>query len=267
VIVQDIIDLIVPRVLESSSSFPSGFWSTDEVVGYVNKVQRDMILKMQALKSLGAVASSVGVRLYAEPADSMQLDRIAFAQQPLVQTNRLSLDLANPAWRGDTGRPQLFHQDELPTKTFETDYKPITGMAGTGYTNTGNYGVLRGMSGAYTYTATGVNGPFRRAYGARPYHSTGVSAVGMLRRMLTGTTNFETVQTVLPEAVSSPQDVLTVPAYMKWYLAYGTMQAMLSKEGEGQDLRRAAYCQSRYLRGINLYRRLVNGAPIGGGAK
>ena len=45
------------------------------------------------------------------------------------------------------------------------------------------------------------------------------------------------------------------------YLKYGVYADMLGKQGRGQDLLRAKYCDQRYQEGIALAQALLNGRP------
>jgi hypothetical protein len=50
-----------------------------------------------------------------------------------------------------------------------------------------------------------------------------------------------------------------IPDMLCPYLKYGVWADMLAKEGRGQDLPRAAYCESRFEEGIALAASLING--------
>lgn len=121
-----------------------GLWGVDEIIGYINVVQKDLVLRSQIIKLIAAVASIAGTRLYSDPAYTMEIDRIAFNNKALYRTNKYLLDRENPAWRTVPGMPKQYHQDLLPTKTFETDKAPTSAMTGSGYNIVGSpYGVLR----------------------------------------------------------------------------------------------------------------------------
>lgn len=50
----------------------------------------------------------------------------------------------------------------------------------------------------------------------------------------------------------APADIFDIPDEYVPYVVYGVMEDMLSKEGRGQDLARAAYCRERYEEGVAL---------------
>jgi hypothetical protein len=85
----------------------------------------------------------------------------------------------------------------------------------------------------------------------RPY-------AGTIRQMLSGLTNFEILGTRLMDDVTRPDDLMRVPDYVLPYVKFWTLMTMLYKQGEGQDLPRAKYCQMRFDFGVQLYRRLIS---------
>ncbi len=262
-------------MLQEDGWTANGIWDETEILGYINTVCKDFILRSEILKSVFPVASVTSQRLYDNPSASMQMDRIAFGSKALYRTNRYLLDRENPQWKTRAGIPRQYHQDQLPTKTFETDRAPTSAMTGAGYAASlpaaGRGGLLRTMTGAVTYTATlpatGRGGLLRVIYGPIAYNATGT---GVLRRMFSGQSNFEVIATTLPEDRTSVTDNLPVPDFCVLYLKFGVLKKMLEKEGEGQDLVRAKYCGARYDGGIQLFRRLMDGkamVPTAGGKR
>lgn len=247
----------------------NGLWSTDEIIGYINTVCKDFVLRAQLLKSVLPVQSTTSQRIYDDPEMTMDVDRISFSGKPLYFTTRYMLDVDNQRWRTLAGLPKMYHQDQLPTKTFETDRAPAAVMTGAGYTvtlpATGRGGILRRMSGSFGYVGSnaGVSagGVFRYNLGTIPYHSALIPTRhgGVLRQMLDGTTNFEVVATTLQVEVAVTTDFLPLPDFCKLYIKMGVLKKMLEKEGEGQDLVRAQYCGTRYSNGIALFKRLIYG--------
>lgn len=256
-------------LLQEDDWATNGFWSPEEIYEYINVVTKDFVLRAQMIKVVLPVQAVAGQRLYSDPEFTMDVDRITFAANPLYQTNRYLLDRENPKWKTLPGIPKQFHIDQLPTKTFETDRAPTSGMVGTGYSATlpsaGHGGTLRSMSGSFGYAATlpaaGRGGVLRYALGTVSYNATlvPVRRGGLLRQMFNGATNFEMIATVLTTDVSSDTDELPTPDFCKLYIKMGVLKKMLEKQGEGQDLVRAKYCGARYDNGIALFRRLIYG--------
>jgi hypothetical protein len=147
--VQQLLDQLAPLVQENQSvlsggvDWSSGLWSIPEIIGYINAVCKDFVLRSQIIKLIAAVASVTGQRLYDNPEYTMQIDRIAFNNKPTYRTNRYMLDRENILWRTLAGMPKQYHQDQLPTKTFEVDRAPTSVMTGAGYNSVTLYGVVR----------------------------------------------------------------------------------------------------------------------------
>jgi hypothetical protein len=251
----------------------NNLWNVPEIIEYINTTCKDFILRSQVLKVVAPVESVTAQRLYDDPVYTMQMDRISFSSRPLYRTNRYLLDRENPKWKTLAGVPKQYHQDQLPTKTFETDRAPTSVMTGSGYTVTlpasGRGGVLRTMSGGFGYTATlpaaGRGGLLRYVLGTIAYNATlipGRPHGGVLRQMFDGATNFEVIATVLTGDVTDATDELPVPDFCVVYIKFGVLEKMLSKEGEGQDLARSQYCSARYDNGIALFRRLIDGKDV-----
>lgn len=82
------------------------------------------------------------------------------------------------------------------------------------------------------------------------------------RKPTSDTINFQVVHSVEPTALTSTSDNLNVPDAFAMYVKYGVLEKMLSKQGEGQDLKRAVYCRQRYETGIKLAQRLLIGQEL-----
>ena len=132
--VQDILTDICLMVQEDGT-FSSGFWTETEVIDYINIVERNFFQRTGSVKAQSDIIGTAGERLFNEPTDSMELDRITFDDIPLWRTNRWQLDAGNRDWKNLTGRPRQFHQDLLATKKFQLDREIVTvGTLGTTYT-------------------------------------------------------------------------------------------------------------------------------------
>lgn len=113
-------------MVQEDTSFSSRLWTVEELLDYLNEATYHFILKTQFWKVTGNVSGSNGTRLYTDPSDSMQIDRITFRNRPIYRTNKQQLDHEDPAWRTRSGKPKRYHQDQLATHRFETDYAPAT---------------------------------------------------------------------------------------------------------------------------------------------
>lgn len=263
--VATVLNNLASRVQENRSQYggvnwSSGLWTVPELIEYINSACKAFILDTQIEKVMEPIAAVAGQRQYADPVDTMQIDRITFSNQALYRTKRIMLDRSNYKWRTLAGIPKQYHQDQLPIKNFEVDRAPAANMTGSGYSVTGSTGVLRHMSGALTYVASlPANGAgiLRYTVGQIAYNAN-YPAIGLLRQMLTGLTNFTVIATNLPADVAGPADILDVPDFAVPYVQFWVLRIMLGKEGEGQDVARAKYCGARYDNGVNLLLRLLS---------
>ncbi len=240
----------------------NGLWTSAEIINYINTVSKDLILRTQIIKQQDTVDVTAGTRLYDDPPDTMQMDRITYNGRALYRTNRYLLDRENPKWKTLSGVPKQYHQDQLPTRTFELDRAP-RGSTASGYTAIGAYGILRTMAGSFGYTGVipgvGQGGILREMSGSEGYIGVldDTPNAGTLRDMFGGTPILSVISTTLPADVTLPADPVTVPDYCVLFLKFGVLAKMLAKEGEAQDLPKSKYCQARYDNGIRLLRQLM----------
>lgn len=340
--VETLISQIATLVQEDGSNYgytdwAHGLWTVQEIIGYINVIQKDFVLRSQIIKLIAAVQSVAGTRQYADPSYTMQIDRIAFSNTPTYRTTKFMLDRGNPAWRTLNGLPKQYHQDMLPTKNFEMDRAPTSVMTGAGYFPVGLLGTVRFMisnvttatdatMGATSATLNSASSNFtvadvgkyisvagagasggalittiaarvsstqitlsassvgavsgvHAAWGTTPYTPTGLYGVpryffgtrarngilphdhpyaGTVRQMLSGLTNFEVLATRLMDDIAQPTDLMRVPDFCLLYIKLGVLEKMLRKEGEGQDLMRAQYCEKRYSQGVQFFNRLMS---------
>jgi len=119
--VQDMLDQII-FMTQEDATFSSGFWTETEVIDYINDVEKDFFDRTGCFKRKDDVGATAGDRVFAEPTDSMSIDRITFNRVPLHRTDRWALDMENRNWKNEpSGVPKQYHQDLLTTKRFEVD--------------------------------------------------------------------------------------------------------------------------------------------------
>lgn len=119
--VQDMLDQII-FMTQEDDTFSSGFWTEAEIIDYINDVEKDFFDKTGCFKRKDDVGATVGDRVFAEPPDSMSIDRITFNRVPLHRTDRWALDMEDRNWKNQpAGVPKQYHQDLLTTKRFEVD--------------------------------------------------------------------------------------------------------------------------------------------------
>lgn len=261
--VQDLLT-IIERYLQEDATLDTGLWEETEIIGYIADADREFITLSGAVMQINNVLAVTGQSTYSEPADCIDTERLAWNGKKMYPQTRFELDSQNQNWKADSGRPMRYHRDHLPPKQFETWKKPST--SGIGYATTGNYGTLRHVSGNLNYTTTGNYGTLRQLRGTRnyyvgftPYARATNGPYGVLRQAVSGATNFLVFYDELPPRVSLSTDALTTPDGFARYVMYRALGRCWLKEGDGQDPERAKYCDTRFMQGILLSRRLVYG--------
>lgn len=255
---------IMARHLQEDSTFSSTLWNATELIGYIADADREFITRTGAVKQVNNVRATSGTGTYAEPADCIDTERVAWNAKKMYPQTRFELDSQDPNWKAANGPPKRYHRDHLPPKQFEVWPKPNTD--GIGYNVTGNYGVLRQASGSLTYSFTGNYGTVRGIRGTRnyyigyiPYAHTAQGPYGTLRQAVGGATNFLLFYDELPPLLTRPDHLLTTPDAFARYVMYRSLERAWSKDGDGQDPERATYCKMRFERGVALALRLVTG--------
>lgn len=257
-LVSDLLTVML-RHLQETATLSSRLWVEPELVQYIADADREFLALTGIVKQAGSVLAVAGQSIYDEPADSIDVERISWNGKKLYPQTRYELDRQKPNWKADSGAPQRYHRDHLPPKQFEVWKKPTA--TGTGYATSGTYGTLRRTSGL-TYTTSGTYGVLRSARGTdRNYFYAG-GPYGTLRRAVSGASNFIVFYDTLPSPVSLPTHALTTPDGFCRYVMYRALEKTWAKEGDGQDIERAAFCGTRFERGVALAQRLVYGDEI-----
>lgn len=117
---------------EDPTSFPPGrqnLWTLAEMIGYIDKAERDFLQKTGILKSDITVAVAPGnTILFNKPADVMDIERISFKYKRLRRATTWDLEREDPHWRENpNGSPRHYHEDHLPWGQFEFDHVPAAG--------------------------------------------------------------------------------------------------------------------------------------------
>lgn len=64
----------------------------------------------------------------------------------------------------------------------------------------------------------------------------------------------------LPTPLSGVGNPFSVPDEFVPYIFYGALGDLLGQDGEGKDVKRAAYCEQRYQQGVELAKAMIRGA-------
>jgi hypothetical protein len=216
------------------ATFPSGqltapLFTQSEMIGYLQEVQNDFLLKVRPLYQISDVDLKVGVRFYSQPANAIRLERVAIATgsegygegpydgggvlpydggtaasiSDLYETTQSNLDLVEPLWAQEQGVPREWFRDQIDTAMF----------------------------------------------GLFPLPATILSAE--LWYSIRGNTSGNTLNTVL-----------LVPDVFSHAMKYGVLARCFSKDGEFRDPKRADYCKKRYDLIVLLACKFMSGAGV-----
>lgn len=213
--VGDLLTRVARDLHQKDNTFKLGaeapYWNPDEMIGYVNYVEKDFlrrtVIQMFDLIEPIGVGTSI---LFTKPDGVMDIDRLSFNKKRMRRQSTWDLMRENPNWRNNLpGQPRYWHEDHLPVNNFEVDRRPVAG-------------------GSFRFFVTmipPVHGPYPGGY----------------------------------------TDVISVSDTWEPYLRWDVLSLALGKDGDYQDVKRSGYCHQRYMLGVTLAKRLVQGntLPIG----
>lgn len=181
------------------------YWSPDEMIGYVNYVERDFLrragIKMWDVSKTLPAGSPI---LFAKPNGTMDIERVSFNKVRIRRQSVWDLARENPSWRNNPpGRPHYWHEDHLAVADIEVDRLPAAG------------GTLR----FFVTMVPIVHAPYPGGYA---------------------------------------EDISVIDCWEP-YIRWDVLSLALSKDGDYQDSKRGQYCHQRYMLGVSLARRLVQG--------
>ena len=266
--VSDLLTLMARHLQEEDSTFGSGLWSKAEVIEHIADMDVDFIKSTGVVKDVAPIPGVASQAAYDEPTQSVETERLSWNGLRVYPTTQFEMDAENPDWRGETAPdPNSFHRDNLTTKKFAVS--PVPSAGATGWSAASSVeGVFRTITGGLTYSATGTQGIIRQLYGTRNYlygarnDPNGTGMRGVIRRIVNSAQSFWAAFTLLPDRVSTDTHYLATPDAFVRYVMYGALAQVWGKQGDGQDLRRSAYCQMRYERGIALGKMLMRGPTV-----
>lgn len=119
---------------EDPAIFPPGrhdLWTLNEMIGYINKAERDFLRRTGIIKSDTTVVVLPGnAILFNKPANVMDIERISFNYKRIRRATTWDLEREDPHWRDNpNGTPRNYHEDHLPVNQFEFDHVPAQGGA------------------------------------------------------------------------------------------------------------------------------------------
>jgi len=109
---------------EDPSSFPvsSSYWTTDEVISYINYAEADFSRRTGISKGVASLV--VNTMLVDLPDDAVNVERASFNGRRLRRASSWDLERQDANWRSRTGRPKLYKEDRLTPGYMELDVTP-----------------------------------------------------------------------------------------------------------------------------------------------
>lgn len=232
----DLLTEIQYHLLETPNngdSYSSEQWTRNEVLGYIRNRQNQFLKDTAVLMKRASITYTPATLRQPLPTDWVITQRMVWADndgsyKELPRSDGWDADYGEPTWNSATAtKPTVYMDEELPS--LETAIAPVP-------TSTGHPEVL------YVYQVPlGIDtfNSSMRIDEFAPYpRSAGMPITDRYRWTSVGLS-----VPFAPVAVSISDDFSAA-------LKYGVLADMLSKVGRGQDLSRAAYCESRYQEGV-----------------
>lgn len=252
-------------------TFPSGLFTQKEILTYIDEVQLDFLTKVMPVHRAVPVTWQPDVRIYTQPDNCLQLDRIENGGVSLRNTSQANLDLYVPGWvyEDPTPTPASWFQDQLAVnqygirpapEPFTTAILAATNASPIQITTQDPHGLSTGEECSNT-GCTGndaANGVFvasvisptiltlNGSAGDGAYTGGGVLAVP--------SNLWFSEKIAADSAMGTP---LLVPFVFTPYVKYGTLARAWAKDGEQRNPTNAKYCRLRYDFGVMLAKRFM----------
>jgi hypothetical protein len=107
----------------------SPYWSPDEMIGYLNYVERDFYRRTGVkIYDMPQVMPAGNTIAFTKPVGTMDIERVSFNKVRLRRQSTWDMARENPEWRNNLpGKPHYWHEDHLPVNNFEVDRRPAIG--------------------------------------------------------------------------------------------------------------------------------------------
>jgi hypothetical protein len=232
---------------EEDNTFPSGLWTVDEMIGYIEHAERDFYRQTGIVKVDATVAVISGVQLiFTKPSNMMDIDRISFNKKRLRRVTSWDLQREDPKWRANpNGKARYYHEDHLTSVLqFEFDRVPLQG---------GSYRIIGDLLPP-PHTSTTV---ITVVTAGRSLPLPNPARIFPIDPMRYGDTDRVAP---LPFFVSESHETTTsVDVVWEPFIRWEVLSLALGKDGDNQDVARSNYAHQRYLMGVSLAKRLTMG--------
>jgi hypothetical protein len=243
----DFLTRIALDLHEEDNTFPSGLWTVDEMLGYIEHAERDFYRQTGIVKVDVTTTVAPGTQIiFTKPTNMMDIDRISFNLKRLRRVTSWDLQRENPKWRSTpNGKTRYYHEDHLASVLeFEFDRVPAQG---------GSYRIIGDLLPpphtsvtVITVVTGGRTLPLpspARMFPREPLHYGDTDRIAPL-----------------PFFVSESNTTTTSVDFV-WepFIRWEVLSLALGKDGDNQDLARSNYAHQRYLMGVSLAKRLTMG--------
>lgn len=127
--VQDFMTRIALDLHESDNSFPTGCWTPDEMLGFLNYAEQEFLQRTGIMKSDDSIVLPPASPILVDrPDNTMDIERISFNGKYLRRQTSWDLEKGDPSWRANSiGNPHFWHEDHISNKQIELDKIPTAG--------------------------------------------------------------------------------------------------------------------------------------------
>ncbi len=131
--VGDLLTRVARDLHQKDNTFKLGleapYWSPNEMIGYVNYVERDFLRRTGIqIFDIAQVMGAGSTIAFTKPVGTMDIERLSFNKVRMRRQSVWDLTRENPNWRNNLpGRPRYWHEDHLGVNNLEVDRRPAAG--------------------------------------------------------------------------------------------------------------------------------------------
>lgn len=114
---------------EEDNTFASGAWTQTEILAYLNKAERDFLIRTGIVKYDSTQVLPAGSLVLCDrPASIMDIERVSFNGKPLRRQTANDFELEKRSWKSNSpGNPSYYHEDHIAVNKIELDRIPAAG--------------------------------------------------------------------------------------------------------------------------------------------
>lgn len=109
---------------------PDPFYTQSEMLSYIANAQNDYLVRVPVIYNVVAQAFASRQKTQTMPADTIQIERIAYGGSALYEQSQTSLDLLNYTWSQQAAtNPTLWFEDRTGFMTYGLDQIPLNAFS------------------------------------------------------------------------------------------------------------------------------------------